>query len=110
MKEYMKAKLQNLATTIERCKNNIIKSATELNIKAIIPLTETLMVFQESAREFSKDAARYLTVSEFIELYELGLIDRYSAEYVFKYDKHITLAERNSLEKLHYGFKEARVK
>lgn len=110
MNKYFTTKLTELVRRIESLKNQIIQKANDLDIKAIISLTEELSIVNNSYRSFTKDAVNNLTVDEIVVLFEAKLIEEYSTEYALKYDRYVTLAERDRLTKLSYKFRDARVK
>lgn len=110
MKEYFIEKLTEIVRRIEVAKSNIITEANKLDIKALEYRTTELSLLKQRHEEFSTDAVIYLSVNDFIEIYNLKLIDDYKAGYAFQYTrKPITIEERARLASLYYKFKEAKV-
>lgn len=110
MLKYFTDKLTDIVERIKRLEQSIIKDITERPINEVLKQIEKLRDLREQHSLFGKDATLYLSVIEFIALYDKGLIREYDAAYVFQYDKFITLSEREILLRHSYKFKDARVK
>lgn len=106
---YITAKLKHASDQIRVLTNRVIEHANSLDIKALMGATDNLNRQKEEHRQLSKDATKHLDVKDFIDLYQQGLIDEYSAGHSFQYDRTVSLFERQQLEKLHYRFKDAKV-
>jgi hypothetical protein len=110
MKNYLTIKLKKAISDIENITNNVVRSAQELDIKNIQSNTAKLQIVNERYSELSKDAALFLSVNDVIELLNLKLVKQYEVSYVYKYDKSISLQERDLLSKIAYEFRDAKVK
>lgn len=109
MKKYFQLKLTNIVKHIELNTKHLVDAANDLNIKALQVHTEQLNKFTSEWADFTQDAVVYCTVPEIIELWNAGLLRKYSAESAFKYTRTVTIEERELLVKANYGFREAKV-
>jgi hypothetical protein len=110
MKQYFVDKLTEINRKIESLRTQLVEYACDLNIKAITSTTDQLSRYKAKKEEFTRDAVKYLSVDDILTLLSTNLADRYTASYEYKYNKYITLSERERLVVVSYEFREARVK
>ena len=118
MNKYFLDKLKKLKEQINSTSNSIITGVTEYKLNELVSLSQRLTVLKESHRELTKDTVKYCSVDEIIEIANavnyssepLNLLDKYSLESTFKYDRTVTINERDKLiSKFGYSLKEAKV-
>ena len=119
IKQYFIDKLKENTRKIESYKKDIIQKVQDMNINELNKMSESLKKLQEENRQLTKDCVKYCTVLEVIEISNtksfmgdenIISFNKYELESSYKYDKAITVEERNLLvARFGYSLKEAKI-
>lgn len=110
MKQYFTNKLKELNRLIKSATNDVVKYAYEGDIKKIQSSLVYLTEKKNRLEEFSRDASKELPINDIIELLKLELLTKRDVAYVLKYDRSVTIQERDILCVISYDFKDIKVK
>lgn len=106
---YLAKRLAELKVAIARDQSEICEAVSKMDFKAMQHYSEKLKADNINWEELSKDVARYCTIDEIISVCKQELARTYSLEYVFNYERKVTIEERDKLKNAHYGFREAKI-
>ena len=110
MEKYFTEKLNNIQKNIDSVTKSIVEYAKDLDIKSIMLSTDKLQKLVLSQEEFTKDAVLNISVDDVIKLINAKVINLNKVTYIYKYDKAVTLAERQALLAISYKFNDVKIK